>query len=299
MSINFLRFRKIYFLFSAILIIGSLVCLFLFNLKPGIDFSGGSILEVEYATTRPSNQTIRDLLRDFNLGEYSVQPTGDKGIILRMKDISEEIHQEIIQKLSENQTLSQLRFETIGPVIGQELKDKTKVVIVISLFSILVYIAFAFRRISFPAKSWQYGTASLVILSHDVLIPLGIFAFLGKYSEVQITIPIIAALLTIVGYAINNVVVVYDRVRENLSKIRLRAEEFEAVINLSINQTVTRQINTTLTTLFPLIAIFFFGGETLKYFALALILGLLAGLYSSIFLATPLIVSWLKMTKKI
>jgi len=297
MSINFLKFRKIYFVFSAILIIASIVCLSVFSLKPGIDFTGGSILELDYAAERPDNQTIRESLGDFGLGEFYIQPTGDRGVILRMKDISEDTHQEVLQKLADTGEFQELSFESIGPVIGKELKEKTKVVVVLALFAIVLYIAFVFRRLTFPAKSWQYGVASLFILSHDVLIPLAVFSLLGKFYGVEMTIPIICALLTVIGYAINNVVVVYDRLRENL--LKARGADFEKTVNLAINQTLTRQINTSLTTLFPLLAIFFLGGATLKYFSLALILGILAGTYSSLFLATPLLVIWLKWQKRI
>jgi len=302
MNIPFVKYRKICFIFSGILIAGSLVCLIVFGLKLGIDFTGGSILELEFKTARPANQEIRESLKEFNLGEIYIQPADEKGLILRMKDISEDVHQQIIQKLKGPTSggypgeLEEKRFESIGPVIGQELKEKAKLLIAISLLSIVFYIAIAFRKVQKPLSSWQYGIASLLILSHDILIPLGVFALLGKFYQVQLTIPIICALLTVVGYAINNVVVVYDRLRENLLRGVFRdfVLEFETAANKSINQTLTRQLNTSLTTLFPLIAIFFLGGETLKYFALTLILGITAGTYSSIFLATPILVSWLK-----
>ena len=302
MNIPFVKYRKIYFIFSGILLIGSLVCLIIFGLKLGIDFTGGSILELEFKTERPSNQEIRESLKGFDLGEIYIQPADEKGLILRMKDISEDVHQQIIQKLKGPTSggypgeLEEKRFESIGPVIGQELKEKAKLLIVISLLSIVFYIAIAFRRVQKPLSSWQYGIASLFILSHDILIPLGVFALLGKFYQVQLTIPIICAFLTIVGYAINNVVVVYDRLRENLLRGVFRdfVLGFEEATNKAINQTLTRQLNTSLTTLFPLIAIFFLGGETLKYFALTLILGITAGTYSSIFLAIPILVSWLK-----
>ena len=296
MNIPFVKYRKIYFIFSGILLIGSLVCLIIFGLKLGIDFTGGSILELEFKTERPANQEIRESLKGFDLGEIYIQPADEKGLILRMKDISEDVHQQIIQKLKAKGELEEKRFESIGPVIGQELKEKAKLLIVISLLSIVFYIAIAFRRVQKPLSSWQYGIASLFILSHDILIPLGVFALLGKFYQVQLTIPIICAFLTIVGYAINNVVVVYDRLRENLLRGVFRdfVLGFEEATNKAINQTLTRQLNTSLTTLFPLIAIFFLGGETLKYFALTLILGITAGTYSSIFLAIPILVSWLK-----
>ena len=293
MRFDFLKYRKIYFAFSGLLILGSLACLILFGLKPGIDFTGGSILEVEYKAERFSNQEIKNALADLDLGEIYIQPTGERGVIIRMKDIDEATHQQVLEKLGQ---VEELRFESIGPVIGRELKEKTKIVIVLSLLAIVFYIALAFRRIQRPVSSWQYGIASLLALFHDVLIPIGTLSLLGKFYGVQITIPVIVALLTVLGYSINNTVVVFDRIRENLLK-RIGAT-YEGTVNNSLNQTLTRSLNTSLTTLFVLIAIFLLGGETLKYFALTLILGIAAGTYSSIFLASPILVSWHNWRKK-
>ncbi len=296
MQIPFLKYKKIYFIFSATLILASLVCLIIFGLKPGIDFTGGSILEIEYIEERPSNQEIKETLSDLDLGGVLIQPTGERGIIIKMKDISEDTHQEVLEKLKENNELEERRFESIGPVIGRELKQKTKTVIILSLLAIVLYIAWAFRKISRPIPSWQYGIASLVALFHDVLIPIGILSVLGKFYGVQITIPVITALLAVLGYSINNTVVVFDRIRENLLR---QAGTYQEIVNNSLNQTLTRSINTSLTTLFVLVAIFFLGGVTLKYFALALILGIIAGTYSSLFLASPILVAWLRWRKKI
>jgi preprotein translocase subunit SecF len=297
MSIKFLKYSKVYFVFSGILILASVVSLFYFGLKPGIDFTGGSILEVEYEETRPSNQEVRDVLVGLDLGEFSVQPTDEKGLILRMKEIQEETHQETIARLREMGSLEELRFESIGPVIGKELREKTGMVIVLSLVAILLYIAAAFRKLSFPAKSWQYGLVSLVALFHDALIPLGVFSLLGRFYDIQITIPVVVALLTVLGYSINNTVVVFDRIRENI--LRKVGKDYQETVDASLNQTLARSINTSLTTLFVLVAIFFFGGETLKYFSLMLILGIVAGTYSSLFLASPLLVAWLRLTKRL
>lgn len=294
MNLNFLKYKKICFIFSGTLILASLVCLIIFGLKPGIDFTGGSILEIEYIEERSSNQEIKETLSDLDLGGVLIQPTGERGIIIKMKDISEDTHQEVIQKLKENKELEERRFESIGPVIGQELKQKTKIVIILSLLAIVLYIAWAFRKISRPIPSWQYGIASLVALFHDVLIPIGILSVLGKFYGVQITIPVITALLAVLGYSINNTVVVFDRIRENLLKL---TGTYQEIANKSLNQTLTRSLNTSLTTLFVLVAIFFLGGVTLKYFALALILGIIAGTYSSLFLASPILVAWLRWRK--
>jgi len=305
--IQFIKHKKIYFVFSAILIIVSALVLFLWGLKPGIDFTGGSIMELEYQNQRPSNQEILQKLEDFDLGTIYIQPTGEKGVIIRMQDISEETHQQILYILSQETEMipvgeegevemqiniievEEKRFDSIGPVIGQELRQKTNIVIAFALLSMIIYIALAFRRVQRPMRSWQYGVISCLALFHDILIPLGIFAILGKYYGVEITIPVITALLAVLGYSINNTVVVFDRIRENLLK---RGETFEETVNISLNQTLSRQINTSLTTLFVAGAIYFFGGATLQYFALALILGIIAGTYSSIFLAGNLLMAW-------
>lgn len=290
MEINFVKYRRVYFTISGFLILISLISLGLFGLELGIDFNGGTILEVEYEDSRLSNQEVEQRISDFELGEVLVQPTGDKGIIIRMENISEETHQDVLERLGEDGQIEEIRFETIGPVIGREVKEKTKLVVALAIISILLYVTFAFRKISHPIKSWQYGIATILALFHDVLIPIGIFAILGKLYSVEISIPIITALLTVFGYSVNDTVVVFDRIRENLTKKDLR---FEDAVNESLNQNLSRSISTSLTTLFVLSAIFFFGGYTLRYFSFALILGIILGTYSSICLAAPILVTWL------
>ncbi len=290
MNIPFLKYRKIYFIFSGILIIGSLACLAVFGLSPGIDFTGGSILEVEYEEERPSVDQVRESLLDV-VGHVFVQPADEYGLIIRMREIDEQTHQEVMAILSQDYRLQELRFESIGPVIGRELREKTTIVIILSLLAIVLYIAFSFRKVQRPLSSWQYGLASLLALFHDALIPLAIFAILGEFYGVQIAIPVVVALLMVLGYSINNTVVVFDRIRENL--LRRTGATFEETVNISLNQTLARTINTALTTLFVLGAIFFFGGETLKYFALILIIGIISGTYSSLFLVSPILTAWL------
>lgn len=293
MYINFLKYRKIYYCFSGILILSSLFFLLIYGLKPGIDFTGGSIIEIEFQEFSPSSQEIEKKLADLNLGKITIQPTGERGMILRLKSIDEASHQEILKKLGE---VEDLRFETIGPIIGKELTRKTKIAVILALFSIIFYIAFAFRRLTWPVKSWHYSIAALIALFHDIIIPLGVFAVLGKIYNVEITIVFIAALLTILGYSINDTVVVFDRIRENILKRKFLS--FEETVNQSLNQTIVRSVNTVLTVLFTLFAIYFFGGETLKYFSLVLIIGITSGMYSSIFIASPLMVSWVEWKEK-
>ncbi|MAF43870.1 MAG: protein translocase subunit SecF [Parcubacteria group bacterium] len=292
MYVNFLRYRKIYYIFSGILIGGSILSLIVFGLNFGIEFTGGSLLELEYIEARPSNQDINQSLSDLDLGSLSTQPTDEKGVILRMRDIDEKTHQEVIQKLSKDGEIAieEKRFESIGPVVGQELKDKIKVVIVVALISIVLYIAFAFRKVQRPVSSFRYGIVTLIALFHDVLIPLGVLSILGRYYDFQVTIPLIAALLAILGYSVNDTVIVFDRIRENL--LKRVGVSFEDTVNKSLNQTLSRSINTSFTTLLVVFAIFFFGGYTLKDFSLIMIIGISAGAYSSIFIASPLLVSW-------
>ncbi|MDP2909576.1 MAG: protein translocase subunit SecF [bacterium] len=315
MGINFIKYRKFYYIFSGILIILSVVALIFWGLKPGIEFTGGSIMELEYKDQRPSNEQIIEKIKDLDLGDISIQPTGENGVIVRMKDISEEIHKEIISALSQEVTLvpkeggkpdememkinmieiEEKRFEAIGPVIGQELKQKTAWAATLSLIAMIAYIAFAFRRVTRPVSSWMYGIISFIALCHDIIIPLGVFAVLGRFYGIEITIPVITALLAVLGSSINNTVVVFDRIRENLLK---RGETFEDTANNGMNQTLSRQINTSLAILFTVAAIYFFGGATLKYFSLALILGVLSGTYSSFFIASPLLVTWQRYRQK-
>jgi len=212
MQINFLKYRIIYFVFFGILLLGSIFSVFYFGLKPGIDFTGGSILEINFET-RPENQVIQEKLKDLNLGDITIQPTEENGVIIRMKEINEDVHQQIISKLGELSKVNEKRFESTGPVIGKELKQKTIILIIISLAALLIYIAISFRKASWPLSGFQYGVISIITLTFDVLIPIGIFCLLGRLYNVQFSIPIVTALLTILGYTINDKVIVFDRVR--------------------------------------------------------------------------------------
>jgi len=291
MKINFLKYRIIYLIFFGILLLATFFLIFYFGLKPGIDFVGGSILEVNFEA-RPENQAIQEKLKDLNLGDLVIQPVGEKGVIIRMKEIDENTHQQINSRLGEISKTEEERFESIGPVIGEELKQKTMILIVISLTALLLYMAVSFRKVSRHISGWQYGVISILTLTFDVLIPVGALVLLGRFYNVQFNIPIVTALLTILGYTINDKVIVFDRVRENL--LRSRQEDFEAVLNQSLNQILTRSLSTGSCTLFVLFSIFFLGGETLKYFSLTLIIGIITGTLTSLFLAPPLLLLWLR-----
>ena len=191
--------------------------------------------------------------------------------------------------------VEELHFETIGPSIGKELKRRATYAIVIALLVIIAYIAWSFRRVSKPVASWKYGVAAIVALFHDVILVVGVFALLGRYAGIEIDTAFIAALLTVLGYSVNDTIVVLDRVRENLPRSN---EDFLGTVNASINQTLARSINTTLTTVLALIALLLFGGETIRYFILALTIGIASGAYSSIFIAAPILVIWEKWQRR-
>jgi len=284
-----IKHRKIYFTISIILLLGSLFSLIVWGLKLGIDFTGGALMEISYTEERLSNQEIQEKLSSLDLGQINIQPIGERGILLRLKEVNEDTHQEILSKLGNPK---EERFESIGPLIGKELRTKSIWAISLALLVIIIYIAWAFRKVYRPIASWQYGLVAIVALFHDIFITLGFFSFFCHFREIEIGLPFVAAFLTILGYSVNNSIVIFDRVRENLLKTNWT--DFKEVINLSINQSLTRCLNTALTTLFVLLAVFFLGGESIKYFSLALIVGIIIGTYSSIFITSSLIIAWYK-----
>ncbi len=291
MNLPFVKYYKLHYLITGILIVATILALFIVELNLGIDFLGGTILEAEFEK-RPDNTIIREKLNKFDLGEITVQPTGENGVILRMKDIDEDTHQQILSALNELGKFDEKRFEAIGPTIGKELRQKTVLLIIVSLLALLFYIAVAFRKLKWPIAGWQYGLVSIITLAIDVLIPLLVLILLGKFYNVQFTIPIVTALLTVVGYTMNDKVIVFDRVRENL--LRARNESFAETVNQSLNQILGRSLSTGACTLMVLAMIFLFGGETLKYFALTLIIGIVVGTYTSLFIASSLLITWSK-----
>lgn len=295
---SFVKFRKIFYFFSIGLSALSILAILLFGLKWGIDFTGGSILEFSFKDSPPTTELVTGNLKELNFGDFSLQKTEERGFILKTKTIEEATRQNIIAHLETIGEIneSSINFESIGPAIGAELKRKTEIVVFLSILVILLYIAFSFRKVSRPVKSYIYGITSVIALLHDVLIPLGIFAILGRLYGAEITIPIITALLTVFGYSINDSVVVFDRLRENLQK--RRQGDFDLTVDESLNQTIARSFYTSFTTLLALFAVFFFGGETLRYFSLALILGIGFGTYSSVFIATLLLVSYFHYQEK-
>ena len=292
MVMNFIKHSKLYFI-VAILAVGlSAYSLFSFGLNLGIDFEGGSMITINYTSERPQLDEIRNLLSGIEEASgLQVQPLGDKEILLKIKekDITSESFSKIINALPGEFDTS---IETISPVVGKELKDKTLIVVLASLLAMLAYIALAFNSVSKPISSIQYGISSTLMLFHDLIIPLGVLAFLGYYYDIQINIPVITALLAIVGYSINNNIVIFDRIRENLK--RENKLSYSEIVNKSLNETFVRCLNTSFTVLLVLIPLYYFftNEESLKYFTLVMGIGIFVGFFSSIFLSSPLLVAW-------
>jgi len=330
---NIIKYKKIPLFISGALMLGSIIILALFGLKLGIDFTGGSLIEVSFTETRPEMATVSETLAPLNLGNIVVQPLEDKSIILKMRYVSEEEHQAVLSALrnsfettsgeegdsglvvtTEGNTPIEIgtingentevatgnkvyeeRIETIGASLGSELRGHAVKALLIVLIAIILYIAYSFRKISEPVESWKYGVAAVIALLHDVLITMAAFSLLGKFSGVEVDIPFIVALMTILGYSVNDTIVVFDRIRENL--IKRGSSNFEETVNIGVNQTVMRSLNTNFTVMLVLGIIFFFGGDSIHYFSLALIIGIFFGTYSSIFFASPLLVVWKNLKK--
>ncbi|MBU1178586.1 protein translocase subunit SecF [Patescibacteria group bacterium] len=291
--LSIIKKRKIWFGLSGVLIVASLVALVVFGLNLGIDFKGGSLTELEFADSRPEKAELEKAVTDFGLKDISVQTTEDKGYIVRTETIDEVKHQLLLQNLQEKYSrVEEIRYESIGPTIGNELKGKAIYALVMVIVAIVLYIAYAFRKVSVSISSWKFGLCAIVALFHDVIVVLGIFALLGKFAGVQIDSLFVVALLTVLGYSVNDTIVVFDRVRYNI--IKSTSKSLEDTVEQGVNQTLVRSLNTSITTLLVLSALYLFGGATISWFILALIAGVVAGTYSSIFVASPLLVAWSK-----
>ena len=291
-----IKFRKIYYFISGLLVILSLAAILILGFNWGIDFTGGSLIEVEFFE-QPSFELLKERVDNQEFGVVNIQSAGEKSVIFRLADISENEHQVFLTKVAAQdnyrEVLQERRFNSIGPIIGRELKRRSIFAIGLVLLMIVFYIAFAFRKVSHPVSSWKYGLAAIAALAHDVLIPAGIFSALGYFKNVEIDVLFIVALLTILSFSVHDTIVVFDRVRENLKKYSNR-RPFEEVVAESLRQTIGRSLATSFAILIVLISLFVFGAESIKYFSLTLIIGIIAGTYSSIFIASPLLVTWQK-----
>lgn len=298
---NFINKRRWYFAVSSVLVGVSVVALAVWGLKPNIDFTGGSLVEFDFTGNRPSLEQMQATVKKAEVGEGLIQPTAGTSIIVKLPYIDEPAHQRLLTTVradyeKEGTQVLEKRIETVGPSVSATIKRRASMAGTLVVVAIIAFIAFAFRKVSKPVASWKFGVAAVVSLLHDVLITMGVFAFLGHFHGVQVDIPFVVALLTIFGYSVNDTIVVFDRIRENL--LRRTGKDFADTTENAIKQTVWRSLNTSLTVLTALACLFIFGGESVKYFSLALFIGIFFGTYSSIFLASPLLVSWEAFDRK-
>lgn len=290
--------RKYFYVFSGALVAASLTVLVMWGLKFGIDFTGGTQMRVAFSEQVPSRENIFQKLTDLNLSGLTVQPGANKSVTLSYRNSSDETNTRVFQKIQEiDPKAQQLSVDFIGSSVSTQLKKSAVWAIVLAVIGIALYIAWAFRKVSRPVSSWKYGLGAVVALAHDTLITVGIFAVLGKFYNVEVGVPFIAALLTILGYSVNDTIVVYDRTRENLLKSSAK-EDFEDVVNRSLNETLARSINTSLTVILVLIALVALGGESIRYFSAALLIGVTFGTYSSLYVASALLVTIYKYQLK-
>lgn len=287
---NLMKYKTWYFVFSLLIILPGLYALITNGLKLGIDFTGGALLEYKFEKS-PDAGDLKSHISSLGVEVGQIIPSSDNSFIIRTKPLDEGKIAVIKNKLNERfGKIEERRIEFVGPVIGKELQNKALFALALSSLLIVLYIAFSFRKLPKPASSWKFGMTAIVALIHDVLLVVGVFAILGKYLGVEVDTMFVTALLTIIGFSVHDTIVVFDRIRENL--IKNAGKKFIDVANLSVIQTLGRSLNTSLTVVFVLFALLLFGGETIKWFVVALLVGIISGTYSSIFNATALLVFW-------
>lgn len=296
-----IKYKKIFISISLILVLLSFLSLFIFGLKIGIDFKGGALTEVVYKTSRPTQDVLDKSLAALNFGSVLLQPTGDLGYIVKTRDLSDTEHITLLKTLSQNDqnALTEMSFTSIGPSVGQELTRKAILAIILISLAIICFIAFAFRKVSRPVSSWKYGIIAIITLLHDVAIPVGLFVILSHYFGAEVDTLFVVAVLTILGLSVSDTIVIFDRIRENLrNQANVSKINFGETVGHSLEQSYVRSICTSLTVILVLLALFFFGPVTTRYFALMLTAGMFFGTYSSIFLASPLLVLVQEWQKK-
>ncbi len=279
---NLMRYKLFYFIFSMVIILPGLYYLATSGLKLGIDFTGGGLLEYKFASP----------VEKAKLEKYGVvSQSGQNTFIIRTSPQEYEALQKTKEEIKkEAGDFETLREENVGPTIGKELERRAVVAIGLACLAILMYVTYAFRKVPKPTSSYRFGIATIAALIHDVLFVLGLFAILGHFFNVEVDVLFVTAMLTVIGFSVHDTIVVFDRIRENLRKYVGRP--FEEIANISVLQTLARSLNTSLTVVFVLAALLLFGGETIKWFVVALLAGIISGTYSSIFNATAFLTWW-------
>lgn len=288
-----IKYKNFFFALSAIFVVASIVAISMWGLRPGVDFTGGAIVEVSYVGALPDETAITEALATVGFEDVLVRTAGENGFNIRTRPLVEGDNAMIVSALGALGSDMQVeRLSSVGPTVGQELRKKTTVAIILVVLMIILYIAFTFRKVAKPISSWNYGLVAIITLLHDIIIPAGMFAVLGHFAGLEADTLFVVALLTILGVSVNDTIVVFDRIRENL---RVNEEKhinqpFAEAVGKSLEQTYVRSFNTSFTIVLVLAVLFFLGGPTIHSFMLTLLVGQIAGTYSSIFIASPLLV---------
>lgn len=292
MTYRIIQKRKMWYVFSLALIAASIVFLALGGLRLGTDFTGGSQVQMKFAPgQRPSPQALQDAVATFGYGTPSVQIVDQDSTLVRVKEMTTEEHTAFLTKFKEKYpTATEDSYSSVGPLIGKELRQKAVTATILVLIAIILYITWAFRKSTRRLSSWAFGTNAIIALVHDIIITVGFFAMIGYIAKVEVDVLFVTALLTTLGFSVHDTIVVFDRLREGLRQHP--TDQMETLLNNSVNTTLVRSINTSLTTLLVLTALYLFGGASIRIFVLTLIVGITIGTYSSIFLASPLLLMW-------
>ena len=284
---------KYWYIVSGLLLLLSIVAILVFGLRIGIDYTGGSIITYETAYDG-ANEVIEEVLKENEITSFEIKESGEEQITVRTENLESatyiKINLEIKEKVGD---LKEIKFDNIGPTIGKDLTNKSIYAVIIASIAIILFVAYSFRKVPKPLSSWKFGVMAVVTLIHDLIITTGFVALMGAiFPWMEVDVLFITALLTIMGFSVHDTIVIYDRLRENF--IKHPGEKIEGSAEESVNQTLIRSINTSLTTIFVLLALFLLGGDSIRHFVLIMIFGIAIGTYSSIFVAAPLIVSWHK-----
>ncbi len=291
-----LNYYKHFFTLSIIITVLGIISLAVYGLNLGIDFKGGTVTELNFSALPDTNE-VKSIVVSQGVDNPQIQQAGDKGVIIRTGTQSKETHDKILSELKNKfGDYEEKRYESIGPVVGEQLARKAVYQLGLVSLGIILYIAYAFRKVTRPVSSWQFGVAAIIALLHDLVVVLGIFSILGHFLDIEIDSMFVTAMLTVLGFSVHDTIIVFDRIRENLKVYAGQSMEF--VVNHSISQTIIRSLNTSLTVLLVLLALLLFGGATIKIFVLALFIGITAGTYSSIFVASPILVLWQNWKKR-
>jgi len=291
--------RGLFFWITGVMLAAAIGSILFFGLPLGIDFTGGSLMHVSYQGTMPSLSTIQEQVSTVSVGTVSVRASGTNAVAIRTRTLTETEHESILTAISSGASTAELSYTSVGPALGSQFANKALWAILAVVFVIVLYIAFAFRKVSKPVPSWGYGFIVVAMLAIDLIVPAGFFAAYAHYTGVQVDSLFIVALLALLGYCVNDVIVIFDRIREHLArneKIGLR-ESFEDTIGKSINETMTRSINTALTVVLALLALVYFGAPSTRDFSLVMLVGVIAGTFSSICRSAPLLIpiaNWFK-----